>query len=285
MKALKHSSLLFIFSIAILSTLISCRSKQEIVTPTNPTELDKADPVTRVNNNRMPMHAITSKVSLTAGRGTSRISVSGTLKMQRDKIIQLSLTPYGLIEVGRLELTPDYFMLMDRWNKQYVQARWSDVKTLSDAGVDFYVFQALFWEELFVPGRQSLALPADFTVSNQGETFSLKPTDKARKSKDIDVAFVARALNGLIQQTSVETTGSDVIRFLWDYTKWSELEGRDFPEQMVVNIHHKTTTYAATFNLSHLRSDNADKDLRTKIDTKRYREVELSSLMDQLMKM
>ena len=88
------------------------------------------------------------------------MTVSGTLRMKRDDVVQLSLRALG-IEVGRLEFSPQDVLLIDRMGKRYVRAKYGDVAFLRQAGLDFHAVQALFWNEIFLPGTQNAeaALP------------------------------------------------------------------------------------------------------------------------------
>ena len=90
---------------------------------------------------------VTSPISLSLATGDKNISVGGTLRMKRDDVIQISLVTFGILEVGRIEMTSDYFMVIDKINRQYVKAAYSDVPFLKEANIDFRTIQAYFWDE------------------------------------------------------------------------------------------------------------------------------------------
>ena len=71
--------------------------------------------------------------------------------MKRNDVIQLSLVTFGILEVARIEMTPDYFMLINKMERQYVKAAYSDVPFLSRGNVDFRFIQAFFWNEQTPP--------------------------------------------------------------------------------------------------------------------------------------
>ena len=77
--------------------------------------------VQRINANRHTEEYLTAKAGVKLESGRNNVSVNGTLRMKRDEVIQLSLAFLGLMEVGRMEITPDYFMLIDRMKQQYVR--------------------------------------------------------------------------------------------------------------------------------------------------------------------
>ena len=138
----------------------------------------KSSVVARINENRQTARGIRGKMSigLRMGDGTS-LSASGSIKMKRDEIIQLSITALGLVELGRMELTPKYLFIQDRYHKRYLKSAWSDIPSLKSAGVDFNTFQALFWNELYVPGRSAEPSESDFLQSSSGLRAKLEPKD------------------------------------------------------------------------------------------------------------
>jgi len=75
--------------------------------------------------------------------------------MRKDEVIRLQLlVPIIRSEVGRIEFTKDYVLFLDRIHKQYVKAKYNDVAFLKNNGINFYSLQALFWNQLFIPGQQ-----------------------------------------------------------------------------------------------------------------------------------
>ena len=98
--------------------------------------------------------------------------------MKRNELIQLSFTFLGF-EVGRMEFTPTEVLLVDRANKRYVRGTYADIEALKEAGLNFTTLQALFWNELFVPGTTDIASHyADFKIKREGDetVFTLTET-------------------------------------------------------------------------------------------------------------
>ena len=112
--------------------------------------------VRKVNDNAVYAKNIVSKIDLTLNAQGRDINVSGRLSMRRDEVIRITITPFGLMEVGRLEFTPEYVLLINRMEKEYVKATYNDVDFLKANGLDFYALQALFWNELFQPSKKNL---------------------------------------------------------------------------------------------------------------------------------
>ena len=153
-----------------------------------------------INANRQTETTLTAKASIKLQAGEKSAGVSGTLRMKRDDVIQLSLAFLGLMEVGRLEITPDYFLLIDRMNHQYVRVAYSQVPFFQQSGIDFHTFQSLFWGELFLPGDAGKAPQSQsYEQEIAGDTLSL--TSEVRRQAALH--FVASLSRALLLQTSV----------------------------------------------------------------------------------
>ena len=143
------------FSVLMLCILLaSCRSKKEVVSTTTTVSDNTTIGVPPSQGNKQPADAkqqeetcVTARVRLELSSNGKSTSVGGMLRMKRNDVIQLSLVTFGVLEVARIEMTPEYFLLVDKMGRQYVKASYSDVSFLRDADVDFYTIQSYFWNE------------------------------------------------------------------------------------------------------------------------------------------
>ena len=153
---MKSSNFLKVAVLAMPLMLTSCLSHKKAVndeaTKTLTAEQqEQKDFVTRVQDNVQTARFITSKVKFSVEVGAQKLTLTGNLKMKRDDVIRLQLMAFGFVEAGRIEMTKDYVLIMDRINKQYLKAPWMQVDFLRNSGLDFSSMQALFWNELFKP--------------------------------------------------------------------------------------------------------------------------------------
>lgn len=143
------------FSVLMLCILLaSCRSKKEVVSTTTTVSDNTTIGVPPSQGNKQPADAkqqeetcVTARVRLELSSNGKSTSVGGMLRMKRNDVIQLSLVTFGVLEVARIEMTPEYFLLVDKMGRQYVKASYNDVSFLRDADVDFYTIQSYFWNE------------------------------------------------------------------------------------------------------------------------------------------
>ena len=103
--------------------------------------------VQKVSDNQVYTKNIVGNMSFTLQAGDKDITVPGKLSMRKDEIIRIQLfIPILGTEVGRLEFTPDHVLIIDRLHKEYLKKQ----------GISFYSLQALFWNQLLLPGERTV---------------------------------------------------------------------------------------------------------------------------------
>lgn len=108
----------------------------------------------------------TSKVKVTITQGDKDITTNGTLRMRYDDVIQIVLIdPFlGVAEVGRLELSPDNVLVIDRLNKRYVSTSYEEFAALKSRNIDFATIQDFFWQEAQSSDKLSYTIPAKKSI-------------------------------------------------------------------------------------------------------------------------
>ena len=225
-----------------------------------------AEPATR----QLP--CFSSKLKFSVSVGSKDVSVGGQLRMRRDDVIRIQLMALGLVEAGRLEFTPDYVLMMDRINKQYVKASYSEVDFLRQSGLNFYTLQALFAGELFEPGRQTPD-PSDFRATRTDQQVSITLDNPGR----LTCQWQAEPLTALIRQATINHGEAQVA---WDYRAYKNVEKCQLPSDMEVNIKTAKKTVKAGFQLSSFTTDD-DWEARTSVSSK-YKQVSVDDILRRL---
>lgn len=113
--------------------------------------------VQKVSDNQVYTNNIVSNMNFNLQAADKDITVPGKLSMRKDEVIRIQLMiPILGTEVGRLEFTPNYVLIIDRLHKEYIKADYTQVDFLKKQGVNFYSLQALFWNQLLVPGTKKV---------------------------------------------------------------------------------------------------------------------------------
>lgn len=239
-----------------LLVLTACGASKNIVKDKTDKAVDSFNSVQlirQVEDQAMEAEFITAKMKFNLRQKGQDISVGGNLKMKKDDVIQLSLVAFGLVEAARIELTKDEVLVLDRINKRYVRAPYSNLSFLKEAELDFYGLQSLFRNELFVPGKKALKGSENLLT---GTRVDAENAQYSYKNRQLQFKFLVELASALVKQVKVGSAqGSDVVNFSWDYDTFQSFGGRMFP------THHKVSLsgahgFEANIVLSNLSNDS-----------------------------
>ncbi len=143
---------------------------------------DKQDP----DLNKMKVAVgtnFTSKVRVTITQEGKDVTTTGNLRMRYGDVIQLTLVDpiLGIAEIGRLELSPDKVLIIDRVNKRYVDTNYEEFSALKSRNIDFNTIQEFFWQEAKSGDQFAYTIPAkkdiklDLKLSNKGNSANWEP--------------------------------------------------------------------------------------------------------------
>ena len=118
------------FAAAAVVMMAACGTTKPAVNTTNnpantvieDTEAARLKFVRNVSDHAVAQKNITAKLKFRVKKGSKDVTVGGSLHMRRDDVIRIQLTPMGLFEAGRIEMTKDYVMVVDRIHKEYLKA-------------------------------------------------------------------------------------------------------------------------------------------------------------------
>ena len=219
--------------------------------------------------------------------GKSDLTCDAKFSMRRDEIIRLQmLIPIIRSEIARIDFTPEYVLLVDRYHKEYIKASYKDVSFLADNGISFYSLQALFWNQLFLPGEKALdesqlkkfvcnlvsvatTVPVTFANGNIKYEWT---TDKA--TAQINAADV-----------SYSSAQHGTSSLHWTYSNFRNVAGKPFPlsQQFTVKtgITGKEQSAQLTVKMSSPKT-TSDWDTKTELSSK-YKKIEASDILKKLL--
>ena len=234
-----------------------------------------------VNDNAQHARFVTSKIKFTVEVGAQQMTLTGNLKMKRDDVIRLQLMAFGFVEAGRLEFTPDYVLIIDRINKQYLKVPYSHLDFLRNSHIDFYVIQSLFWNELFQPGK------AHLTDSNlKGYKTEVGADDDvvvAMEDGKLSYRWLADRTAAQVKMANIKY--SDKYRgdyqLNWDYEDFKRHTSKVFPMTHKVTFNTPKKDIKFDMILNYLGSED-NWETRTTLSGK-YRQVEVDEILRRFM--
>jgi hypothetical protein len=275
---MKTRVLYFIGCIIIIGFVSSCSSIRRLKSSSETGSLVKREYIEKLVSQTSEWECLTGKVALKLQNKEKTTKVNATLRLKKGEVIQLSMAPLLGIEVARLELSPDGALLLDRIHKRYVQLSFDDLSALIDTEVSFNVLQSLFFNELFLPGKSTLAssdLNRFRVIMEKGEAFL-----QAKDSKKLSYRFKISASEGVLQESRINMVDTP-YGLNWKYDSFVPLEDRLFPKHMCLMVEGSKSPFRLDMNFSRL-SVNSTWETHTDIPSK-YKRTEIDELLKLLL--
>ena len=282
---MKISNILKVVVVAIPLFMTSCifhkHAVKDVPQPVvSPEALEQSAFLEKVNDISSKPQFVTSKLKFSIEYGPQEVSLTGNLRMKRDDVIQLQLMAFGFVEAGRLEFTKDYVLIIDRINKQFLKAPYNYVDFLRNSGINFYTLQALFWNELFMPGRQKVdKMSLERYTANMDAEDVVINLDEGK----MNYSWLANNQSGRIRMANIsyrdQLKGNTQLN--WDYTEFSKLGSIMFPSNMGITLTTPETEVKLGIRLNYLKTES-DWATRTNVSDK-YREVTVDEILRRFM--
>ena len=263
---MKHLSLILkVLVLAAPLWLASCIGHKKTVEtkPAEPVNLENRALLEKVNSNSQTGEFVTSKI-----------------QMKRDDVIRLQLMAFGFVEAGRIEFTKDYVLIIDRINKQFLRVPYHHVDFLRNSGINFYTLQAMFWNELFLPGFDHVSEAQYDSIKVQGDN---ENTILSYEKDKMTYSWLTESATGRIKMANILYTprqgGNTQLN--WDYRSFAMLGRKAFPDDMSITLTTPDKEVKLGVRLNYLNTDS-DWETRTQVSSK-YSEVDVDEILRRFM--
>ena len=283
---MKPLRFLMIAATAMMLTMViaSCGSKRKAVKETpNVATVDTLKQqafLQKVTDNAQHARFITSKVKFSVEVGAREMTLTGNLKMKRDDVIRLQLMAFGFVEAGRLEFTKEYVLIMDRINKLYLKVPYNQLDFLRNSNIDFYVIQALFWNELFQPGKVKV-------TDELLHSYNLEPGSEdaviAMQDGKLSYRWLADNLTSRVKMANIMYNDKyrGNYQLNWDYEDFQTFNRKYFPMEHKVSFTTPDKEVKLGMILNYMGSEE-NWETRTEVSSK-YRQVSIEESLQRFM--
>lgn len=244
--------------------------------------------VQKVSDNQVYSKNIVGNMSFSLQMGSKDISVPGALRMRKDLVIRIQLfIPILGTEVGRLEFTPDYVLIIDRLHKEYIKADYNQVDFLKKQGVNFYSLQALFWNQLLLPGNQRVS-ESDLKKFDADLDAAGDVVPVTFKQGDMTYAWGADRNTGRILQSDVKykTANSNSVLHI-DYSNFKNVGVKQFPASLklkfMTDLAKSDKEMQISIDMNAVKTDS-NWEVETKVSDK-YKKVSPEDVLSKIMNM
>ena len=265
-----------------IAMVAGCGSTRKVVTETPNAQavVQKQEFLQKVSDNAQHARFVTSKVKFSVEVGSQQLTLTGNLKMKRDDVIRLQLMAFGFVEAGRLEFTKDYVLVMDRINKQYLKVPYQQLDFMRNSGLDFYALQALFWNELFQPGKTRMTdeMLKSYTTDMEAEDAVI-----SMESGKLSYRWLADKVNAQVKMANIlyKDRYRGNYQLNWDYLDFKQNGRKKFPMDHKVKFSTPDKEVKFEMMLNYMGADE-DWETRTEVSGK-YRQVSVDEILRRFM--
>ena len=286
----------------LLLATAACSTKKAVVgsQPTDPAPSASAAGSTAANaqtaflqkvlDTRVYARNIGGKGSLRLQYGDKDLSLPAQMHLRKDAVIRLQiLIPFLGSEAARVDFTPSHVLILDRMHKEYIQEPYANIDFLAANGLDFYTLQALFWNELTVPGKQSVGdadlkrFAADLSATKgQPSTYAVSLAEGP-----LTFTWDAATATGRIVQTLVEYASArhGTTALSWRYDDFRPGGVKAFPARQAFTLATSAVGKQArkatvTIDIDRIKTDG-DWDATTKISSS-YKRIDAKDALKKL---
>lgn len=263
-----------LFMLMIVLFLASCSGVKQVVR-TEPT-LKTPELLYHLVKSTPAIGGISSKVKFNFVLGTASYSLSGSLKIRRNEILQLSIqVPFLGTEAVRVEATPQSILIIDRIHKKYVQEDMKGLKEKTDLNLDFYALQALFVGEIFRPGIPNMSIAQ---MREMKLIASSEPNTSVLSHEEGELSYFFRVSNSTAKLALTEVRkNSTAFSTLWKYDNRTTVQGEEYPTLIHASFEGTTKEIGLDMELSKVNEIGTWKT-DTSVSSK-YEKIELKDVM------
>lgn len=250
--------LFLFFTVAITLFIASCDTSKKVYSNRDLKHLDKSDIYGSIQENYGSYTDFYTKFSCTAGINGSNKSFKGTIKLKKDSLIWISITPGLGLELFRVQISPDSIEFMDRLKGKYFRGNYSTINKLAGVELDYNTLQSIILNELFFYGGMQRDTAEMLNMMKYRKTPKAirMSTHIERKLKNVlkenaypNILYHDYHINNYclrIQKAVIKDYAKGRSMDV-NYSEFTEIEGITFPDLVEISIND--TIHKKEFNL------------------------------------
>ena len=275
---MRQKNFLYLIVCCLISALSSCSTSRLAKKNVMIGNMTTHEYVAHVIDSTPSWNLLSGKVAVSLYQDNKKLlKFNGSLRMKRGEAILLSVAPILGIEVVRAEITPQSILILDRVHKRYAKIDFSELYRLLNVNVDFSALQALFYNELFLPGKKNLRGEDAIKFKAPVEEGQVKLEPKV--GRRFQYTFFTSPGEGFLRKSSIGLRNTEYA-LQWRYSDFQPFENRVFPRKMNVAVEGLKKHTMLSFNFSRLSLTGKCK-LTDEVPT-RYNRIELTELLKLL---
>lgn len=281
---------IYLFVLLLTSLMLSsCRTQSSVVPKgTSDTvlsgEFSPSDYLKRLQEKSSKEKNLVANIRCKIKMDSRDVSTKGQLRMKRDEVIQIILMDpvAGVMELGRIEFGPERMLMINRFNKDFMDVPYSDVDFLKKCNIDFNSLQHLFWNMVFVPSKR-VVTESDFEFvgeNGNGPDYSASKIIMRVVDKLLTYDFVTDPKSVTLYETIITGTKDPDSKFAFSYKNFNDYKGKMFPHDMCMSFIMGNKQASIQFTINSIK-DKSGWETRSSVSSK-YTQVDPEKIFKSL---
>lgn len=195
----------------------------------------------RMIENQISFDYLNAKFSIVYRKGKKKTDLRGQLRIRKDSLIWVSLSPALGIEAARISLTDDSVKFINRLNKTYLTGEYEILDSLIRTTIDYSIIESM------IIGNDLTQYDVDkFKASIDGGMYriTIQKRTKIRKymkKGEIDSKVLVQNIwldpeNFKIRRIEIKELGDESKRLHVFYNTYQPIENQLFPANVIIEI-------------------------------------------------
>lgn len=230
----------FVIAVVVLAAISSCTGSRKSVRETIKEQGDEYL-MNKLKEHEFKFNQFSAKFNVTYEVDRKKTSVSGNLRIEKDSIIWISITPALGIEAVRFMLTPDSIKFINRINKTYFVHEFTYINQLLNKTLDFDMAQS------FLIGNDfSLYESNTFKASIENQQYKLSTINRrklrrfVRRSED-DISIPIQSIwldpeSFKVSKVLLKEAERDSRKFQANYSEFEKIDKEFIPAKLEFKV-------------------------------------------------
>ncbi len=208
--------------------------------------------ISDVNVEEVNFQYFQAKTKVNYAEGDKQINGTANIRICKDSLIWISLSPAVGIEASRIIITRDTAMVINRLDKEFYIFNFDEISRYFNFKVDYTLIQSIFLGNLARP------LDEESKVAKEGNYFLVK-----QKSGPLDIQTFILLDNHKIETVLINEAETSNFMTL-KYSEFKELNEFLFAKICQMNLTYKAKKgpLVTSVNLQHNKAEISDKPLK-----------------------
>lgn len=197
--------------------------------------------IENLNENELRFNSLSAKFSASYTNNNNNNSIRGQIRIKKDSVIWMSLSPMLGIEMARVKITPDSIQFINRLESTYMQTDFEYVNKFINSAIDFDMLQAFLLGNDF-----SFYDRSKFKASIDSKEYRLTTVQRRKlkryiENNDPEFTIPLQKIwlnpdNFKITRVLIKELVEEKRKFEASYKSFQKLDEQLFPHNLTFNV-------------------------------------------------